>query len=168
MVLNNLEDAFVEELKDLLSAERQLTKALPRMAKKASNDQLRTAFEDHLKETEQQVKRLEQVFESLGKTPRAKSCEAMKGIIEEGKSVMEEDAEDDVMDAMLIAAAQKVEHYEIASYGTVCTWAKTLGKDDALKLLKQTMDEEEKADQKLTKIAESFVNEQAMSGDSES
>ena len=163
-MINTLEEALVHELKDLLSAEKQLTKALPKMAKKAANNRLREAFEDHLQETEQQVNRLEQALEELGKPARASTCEAMKGLLEEGKDLMDEDADEQVKDAMLIAAAQKVEHYEIASYGTACCWAEMLGQEKVLKLLKQTMDEEEKADKKLSEIAESVVNEQAIAG----
>lgn len=162
MSIDNLEQALVEELKDLLSAEKQLTKALPKMAKKATNSKLQKAFEMHLGETEKHVDRLEQALEALGQSARAKPCEAMKGLIEEGRDVMQEDAEDDVMDAMLIAAAQKVEHYEIASYGTACTWAEMIGNTKALKLLKQNMADEEKTDQKLTQIAESVVNREAL------
>ncbi len=161
MALNNLADLFHDELRDALSAERQLVAALPKMAKKASNEQLAKAFTDHLAETEKQVERLEQVFAEIGKTARAKTCEAMKGLIEEASSMMEEKADPDVMDAVLIACAQKVEHYEIATYGTLCTWAKTLGYQEALQLLKQTMNEEEKADQLLTQLSEK-VNAAAM------
>ena len=160
--MTNLEDAFLDELKDLLHAEKQITKALPRMAKKAENPELRKAFEEHLKVTEQQIERLEQVFELLGQTARAKKCEGMEGIIEEGKEVMQE-AEEDVVDAVLIAAAQKVEHYEIASYGTVCTWAEELDCDKkVVDLLKQTLSEEKETDERLTKIAKSRANERAM------
>lgn len=162
MPIENLEQALVEELRDLLSAEKQMTKSLPKMAKKATNPKLQKAFEDHLAETQKQVERLEQAMEALGQKPRAKTCEAMKGLLEEGKETMQEDAEDDVMDAMLIGAAQKAEHYEIASYGTVCTWAEMIGNTKALKLLKQNMAEEEKADQKLTQIAETVVNREAL------
>ena len=161
MALNNLADLFHDELRDALSAERQLVAALPKMAKKASNEQLAQAFTAHLAETEKQVERLEKVFESIGKTARAKTCEAMKGLVEEASSMMEEKAEPEVMDAILIACAQKVEHYEIATYGTLCTWAKTLGNQDALKLLKETMSEEEKTDQLLSQLAET-VNAAAM------
>ena len=158
----NLEEAFVEELKDLLHAERQITKALPRMAKKAENPELRKAFEDHLKQTEEQIARLEQVFELLGKPARAKKCDGMEGIIDEGKEVMQE-AEEDVVDAVLIAAAQKVEHYEIASYGTVCTWAEELDCDrKVVDLLKRTLAEEKETDEKLTKLAKARVNEAAI------
>ena len=163
MAINNLQDALVDALKDLLHAEKQLTKALPKMAKNAENPQLRKAFETHLGQTEQQVARLEQVFELLDMKPKTKPCEAMKGLVEEGKEVMEEDAEPQVLDAMLIAAAQKVEHYEIASYGTVCTWAEQLGINaKAIKLLKQTLAEEKETDELLTQLAEKNVNAEAM------
>lgn len=161
----NLKEALIEECKDILHAEKQLTKALPKMAKKATNPQLRAAFEKHTKETEAQVKRMEKVIESLGKKATPKPCAAMKGIIEEGKEIMEEVDKGDVLDAMLIGAAQKAEHYEIASYGTVCTWAVLLGETQALKFLKQTMAEEETTDQKLSDLAESVVNADALDGD---
>lgn len=161
MSLNSLEDAFVDELRDVLSAEKQLLKALPKMAKAASNEELKSAFQSHLEETESQVGRLEKVFELVGHPAKAKKCEAMEGLLEEGKSIMEEDAEPEVMDALLIAAAQKVEHYEIATYGTLCAWAEVLGNSKALKLLQETFDEESAADKKLSLIAES-VNQAAM------
>ena len=163
MPIETLEDAFVEELKDLLHAEKQLTKALPRMAKKAQNSQLKKSFEKHLQQTEEQVQRLEQVFELLDMKPKTKTCDAMKGLIEEGKEVMQEDAEPDVLDALIIAAAQKVEHYEIASYGTLCTWAELIGHDrKVIDLLKRTLAEEKETDQLLTKLAEQQVNQAAM------
>lgn len=161
MALKSLEDAFVDELRDVLSAEKQLVKALPRMAKAASHEKLQQAIEEHLAETETHVERLEQVFESLDLKPRAKKCDAMEGLLEEGKSLLEEDADERVLDALIIAAAQKVEHYEIATYGTLCTWAEQLGYADALKLLKQTLGEEKNADELLTEIAETSVNEAA-------
>ena len=131
------------------------------MAKMASCSDLQEAFKNHLKETEQQVQRVEQAFEDTGKSPRAKTCEAMKGLIEEAESVMKEDAEPAVKDALLIACAQKVEHYEIATYGTLCTWAEALGYENALELLKQNIDEEETADEKLTMLSKS-INEDAL------
>lgn len=163
MGMNNLGDAFYDELRDILSAERQLVKALPKLAKKASNAELTTALEEHLAETEQQVERVEQAFEDTGKAAKAKTCEAMKGLVEEASEIMDETAEAAVKDAMIIAAAQKTEHYEIATYGTLCTWAEVLGYDKALKLLKQNMDEEEKADSKLSKIAKKINKEAAAS-----
>ena len=165
MPLNSLEDAFQHELKDLLSAEKQLVAALPKMAKAAEDEELRELFAEHLEQTKEQVRRLEQVFEQLGKTARSSKCEAMAGIVEEGKSLMEEDAEPAVMDAMLVGAAQKAEHYEIASYGTVCAWAEQLGMRDALRLLQQTLQEEKETDEKLTRFAERRKNAQAARGD---
>jgi ferritin-like metal-binding protein YciE len=156
MKLETLHDLFVDELKDLYSAETQLTKALPKMAKAAISEELRSAFESHLAETRHQVERLEQIFELLSGSPRGKKCEAMKGLIEEGKEFIEMDMEDAVKDAALIAAAQRVEHYEIAGYGTVRTYAELLGLDEAVKLLQETLDEEAKADQKLTKLAKNI------------
>lgn len=155
-----LEDAFHDELRDVLSAEKQILTALPKMAKAASNPKLQKAFEDHLEETKGQVERLEKVFEAIGKTARAKKCAAMEGILEEGKEILETDADPEVLDAMMIAAAQKVEHYEIATYGTLCTWAEIIGNDEALGLLKETIAEEENADKLLTQISET-VNQQA-------
>lgn len=163
--MESLEELLEEELKDIYSAEKQLLKALPRMAKKASSQELKTALQEHLKVTEQQVGRLERVFEALGKPAKAKTCKAMKGLIEEGKEIMEEDAEDAVMDAGIIAAAQKVEHYEIASYGTVRTWARLCGQNRAADLLQQTLDEEGEADHRLTELAERLVNPEAQDGD---
>ncbi len=161
MEMDNLRELLVDELKDIYNAEQQLTKALPRMSKKASHPQLKDAFDTHLRETEGHVDRLEQVFEALGEKAKGKTCAAMKGILEEGKEIMGEDMEDDVMDAALIAAAQKVEHYEIASYGTVRAWAQLLGEREAVKLLQQTLDEEGKTDKLLTKLAESTINVEA-------
>ena len=157
---HTLEDAFVEELRDVLSAEKQLVAALPKMAKAATNPQLKEAFTTHLEETKVQVERLEKVFESIGKTARSKKCAAMEGILEEGKEILEMDADPEVLDAMMIGAAQKVEHYEIATYGTLCTWAEVIGQNEALGLLKETMAEEENADKLLTQISET-VNQQA-------
>jgi len=167
MKMDSLDILLEEELKDIYSAEKQLLKALPKLAKKASSDELRAALEEHLTVTEGQVTRLEEVFEALGKTAKAKTCKAMQGLIEEATEIMEEDADDAVMDAGIIAAAQKVEHYEIASYGTVRTWAKLCGEEDAAELLQQTLDEETEADQNLTELAESFVNPAAEEGDQE-
>jgi len=161
MSLQTLEDAFVEELRDVLSAEKQLIKALPKMAKGAGSDELRTAIEQHLEETRTHVERLEAVFESLELTPRAKKCEAMEGLLKEGASLLEEKAAEEVLDALIIAAAQKVEHYEIATYGTLCTWAKLLSHDAALDLLKQTLNEEEETDQKLTDLS-LHINQHAL------
>jgi ferritin-like metal-binding protein YciE len=154
MSLKTLADLFHDELRDVLSAEKQLVQALPKMAKKASSEELAAAFTKHLEETKVQVERVEKAFEDTGKSARAKTCEAMKGLIEEASSMMEEDADPDVMDAALIACAQKVEHYEIATYGTLCTWAKLLGYSNALSLLKQNIDEEEKTDKALTQLSQ--------------
>ncbi|HWL07441.1 MAG TPA: ferritin-like domain-containing protein [Planctomicrobium sp.] len=161
MALQTLEDAFIDELRDILSAEKQLVKALPKMAKGAGSKELRMAIEQHLEETKVHVERLEAVFESLELTPRAKKCEAMEGLLEEGASLLEENAAEEVLDALIIAAAQKVEHYEIATYGTLCTWAKLLAYDTALDLLKQTLNEEEETDQKLTDLAMQ-INQEAL------
>jgi ferritin-like metal-binding protein YciE len=163
MAEKHLHEALVKELRDVLSAEKQITKALPKMAKNASNDELRAAFEEHLEQTEHQIERLEKVFELLELKPRSSKCEAMSGLIEEGKEILEEDASPGAKDAMLIAAAQKVEHYEIASYGTLCTWAKILGRDDIERLLQETLDEEKETDEKLTLLA-SDINKEAVAG----
>jgi ferritin-like metal-binding protein YciE len=159
--METLHDLYVEELKDLYSAEKQLLRALPKMAKKASHDQLRTAFEEHLEITKEQVSRLETIFDDLERSPRGKKCRGMEGLIEEGQEMMAEDAEPDVMDAALISAAQKVEHYEIAGYGTARTMAEQLGLSKHSRLLQQTLDEEGEADKKLTQIAEARVNIEA-------
>ena len=153
MNLDTLRDLFVDELKDLYSAEHQLIKALPKMAKATSSPDLKRAFEAHLKETKAQVDRLEQVFAGLDMSPKGKKCKAMEGLVEEGAEWMEEDADADVMDAGLIAAAQRVEHYEIAGYGCVRTYAQLLGETKAASLLQKTLDEEGAADKKLTQIA---------------
>jgi ferritin-like metal-binding protein YciE len=162
MEIDSLRKLYVEELKDLYSAEKQLIQALPKMAKKAQNAQLKQAFQQHLEITQTQLERLDRVFEGLEKSPRGKKCKAMEGLIEEGKEMMQEDMEPDVMDAALIAAAQRIEHYEIAGYGTVRTYANLLGEKDAAKLLQQTLDEEGQADKILTQLAESSINVEAM------
>ena len=161
MEIDSLRKLYVEELKDLYSAEKQILQALPRMAKKASNPQLKAGFEEHLRQTEEQVKRLDRIFEALGKSGRGKKCKGMEGLLEEGKEVMQEDMDDETRDAALIAAAQRVEHYEIAGYGTVRTYAQLLGEDAAVKLLQLTLDEEGATDKKLTALAES-INVEAM------
>jgi ferritin-like metal-binding protein YciE len=161
MELNSLQDLFIEDLKDLYNAETQLVKALPKMAKAANSPDLKNAFQTHLKETEGHVQRLEQIFEDLDESPKGKKCKAMEGLIEEGKELMEEDAEPEVMDAGLIGAAQKVEHYEIAGYGTVRTYAEMLGNDQAARLLQQTLDEEGMTDKKLNKLAMQCINVEA-------
>ncbi len=161
MTIKSLEEGLIDELKDIYSAEKQLLKALPKMMKKASNPQLKEAFEEHQKQTEEHVSRVEQAFKALDRSPRASRCEAMAGLVEEGEEIMKSDAEPHVLDAMLIATAQKIEHYEIASYGTLATWCDTLGLDDVAEPLKQTLSEEKKTDEKLTKISRE-VNQQAM------
>ena len=162
MAVQSLEDMFLEELKDVYNAENQILKALPRMAKKASSPELRRAFEQHVKQTEGQVQRLERVFNMLDMKAKGKTCKGMQGLIEEGKEIMSEDIEDDVLDAALIAAAQKVEHYEMATYGTLRTWAEMLGNQQAAKLLQQTLDEEGATDKKLTQLAEQLINVEAV------
>lgn len=147
------QELFVDELKDLYSAEQQLTKALPKMAKAASDRDLKAGFTKHLKETQGHVRRLERVFKLIGEKPVAKTCEAMKGLIKEGQTMMQEDLPDTVMDAALIGAAQKVEHYEIASYGTLRTYAELMEREDIAELLQATLDEEGMTDKKLTQIA---------------
>jgi len=161
MAAETLHDAFEEELKDVLSAEKQLLKALPKMAKAATHEDLKAGFEEHLEQTKGHVERLEKIFELLDKTPRAKKCKAMEGLIEEGSELMEEDAAPEVLDAMLIAAAQKVEHYEIATYGTLVTWARQLEMEEAASLLQETLDEEKETDIKLTQLAETGINAEA-------
>ena len=163
MKLDNLRKLYVEELRDLYSAETQLVKALPKMAKSASSDELKQAFEDHLGQTEGHVERLEEIFEDLEESPKGKTCKAMKGLVEEGSEILEEEGEDSVLDAGIIAAAQKVEHYEIASYGTVRTWATLLGEDEAAELLQETLDEEGEADKLLNQLAQEIVNPEALS-----
>lgn len=167
MSLKSLEDLFIHELKDLYSAEKQLIRALPKMAKAASSEKLRDGFEEHLAQTEEHVARLEQIFEKLlGKTPRAPKCAAMEGLIEEGKKMIEEDAEASVKDAGLIACAQRVEHYEIAGYGVSRTFANLLGHEDAAELLQSTLDEEKETDARLTELAESEINVEAQHAES--
>ncbi|MCX7319092.1 MAG: ferritin-like domain-containing protein [Hyphomicrobiales bacterium] len=161
MADKDLNDLFLDTLKDIYYAEKQIYKALPKMAKAASSDQLREAFEKHQGETEVQIERLEQIFESLGKAARGKKCDAIEGILDEGKEIMEEYADTVALDPGLLAAAQAVEHYEIARYGTLRTWAQTLGLKDAVKLLDQTLAEEKKTDDTLSKLALSAVNAQA-------
>jgi ferritin-like metal-binding protein YciE len=156
-----LHELLVDEIKDLYHAEKQLIKALPKMAKAATHEDLREAFESHLEETREQVTRLEDVFAALNEKVKAKTCEGMAGIIEEGNRLMQEDAEASVLDAGLIAAAQRVEHYEIGSYGTCVAWARLLGLTEVANLLDQTLEEEKAADEKLSAIAESEVNQAA-------
>jgi ferritin-like metal-binding protein YciE len=153
MAAENLHELFVDELRDIYDAEKQLTKALPKMAKAADSEELRASFEEHLEITRMQVNRLEEVFKSLGIAARGKPCEGMKGLIEEGQEKMEELDRGATLDAALIASAQKVEHYEIATYGTLATFAEIMGHQDAKDLLGQTLDEEKEADEKLTQVA---------------
>ena len=155
-----LKELYIDELKDLYNAENQLVKALPKMAKAASSDELRQGFEKHLEQTKGHVQRLEQIFQALGESPKGKTCKGMQGLIEEGSEATEEDYEGNVMDAALIGAAQRVEHYEIAGYGTVRSMAQTLGEDDHVSLLEQTLEEEKETDEKLTELAEQ-INTQA-------
>ena len=159
--MGTLHDAFLDELRDTYDAEKQIIKALPKMAKAASSPELRSAFEMHLEETRGQVARLEEVFGALGEKVRGKHCDGMAGIIEEGKSAMEEDFDDSTMDAALIASAQRVEHYEMAAYGTLVAWAKVMGHDEALGLLEETLEEEKVTDSKLTQLAEGGINQEA-------
>jgi ferritin-like metal-binding protein YciE len=150
------------EVQDLYNAEKQLTKALPKAAKKASSEELKSAIQEHLTQTEGHVNRLEQVFKILGQPVKGRTCPAMKGILEEAEEVMSQKAEPSVLDAAIIGAAQKVEHYEIASYGTIVEWAKQMGREDIGRLLGQTLDEEEKTDQKLSELAKNKINLQAI------
>ena len=158
MALDTLHDLWVHELKDLYSAERQLVQALPKMAKAATSNALRTALENHLAETEEQVTRLEQILESFDESPRGQKCAGMEGLLEEGKDFIKEEADEDVMDAGIIVNAQKVEHYEIATYGAVVEYARMMGHSEALQLLEQTLQEEKNADQLLNQIAEGGIN----------
>lgn len=161
-----LQDAFVDEIKDLYNAEKQLTKALPKLAKNATNEALREALESHLAETAGHIQRLEQIFGLLDEKPRGKHCAGMAGIIEEGNAMLEEDFEGAVMDACIIAAGQRSEHYEMAAYGTCVAWAEALGLTEAAELLSATLAEEKAADQKLSALAEGDINEAATSGES--
>ena len=157
-----LHDAFLDELRDAYDAEKQLTKALPKLAKAATAPKLRQAFESHLAETQNQIARLEEAFGLLDEKVRGKHCDGIEGIIEEGKSVMEEDFEGETMDACLIAAGQRAEHYEMAAYGTLVAWANAMGHTEAAKLLQQTLDEEKAADKKLSGLAQGGINQGAV------
>jgi len=161
MALNSFDDLFLEQLQDLYDAEQRLTKALPKMAAAAHSSALQAAFQEHLRQTENHVSRLEQVFKQLGKSAQSKTCEAMKGLVTEGDEVISASGNPDVKDAALIAAAQRVEHYEIAGYGTARTFAQRLGRQDAARLLQETLDEEAATDKKLTALAEQSVNPKA-------
>ena len=158
---DTLRDAFLDELKDAYDAEKQLTKALPKMAKAATSPELREAFEMHLDETRGQIDRLEQIFELLDEKAKGKHCDGIEGILTEGSAVMEEDFEDSTMDACLIASGQRAEHYEMAAYGTLVSWAQVLGRPDVARLLEQTLNEEKAADTKLTNLAERGINKAA-------
>jgi ferritin-like metal-binding protein YciE len=166
MKMESLEDLYVAELKDLFSAENQLVKALPKMAKAATSKQLKQGFQHHLKQTKEHVARLKKVFAELDAAPGGKKCKAMEGLIKEGQEVIQEDAEPEVKDAALIAAAQRVEHYEIAGYGCVRTYAKILGRQKAADLLQQTLDEEAQTDETLSELAED-INLEADEADDE-
>jgi ferritin-like metal-binding protein YciE len=159
-----LHDAFIDELRDAYDGEKQLTKALPKLAKAASSPELRDAFETHLEETRGQIDRLEQVFQSLGEKVRGKHCDGIAGIVEEGKAIMEEDFDEATLDACLIAAGQRAEHYEMAAYGTLVAWANAMGHSEAADLLQEILDEEKAADEKLSSIAEGGINQQAAAG----
>ena len=161
MKLQSLQDLYVEQLQDLYDAENQLVKPLPKMAKAASEPQLQQAFEQHLTQTKTHVERIEQIFKTMGSSPKGKSCKAMKGLIEEGEEMIKQRADPSVRDAGLIAAAQRVEHYEIAGYGCVRTYADMLGMTDASALLQQTLNEEGKTDKELTLLAERVINLEA-------
>src|SRR3954465_4312021 len=156
-----LHDAFLDELRDSYDAEKQLIKALPKLARAAENDMLRTAFETHLRETQGHAQQHEQVFQALGERPRGKHCDGMAGIIEEGQSKLEEDLDGTTLDACLIAAAQRAEHYEMAAYGTLVAWAKAMGHQEAVGMVERILDNEKTTDEKLTQIAESGINQEA-------
>jgi ferritin-like metal-binding protein YciE len=160
MVQNDLRELYVDELKDLYDAETQLIKALPKMAEAATSDQLRSGFEQHLEQTREHAQRIERIFNSMGEKVKGKKCKGMNGLISEGQDVMGEDYDGELMDAALISAAQRVEHYEIAAYGTVCIFANILGEQEAVTLLKQTLEEEKATDEKLTELANN-INFQA-------
>ena len=162
MKLDTLKTLYVDELRDIYNAENQLLKALPKMAKAASSEELKDAFEKHLEQTKTHVERLEEVFEDIGEKPKGKTCKAMKGLIEEGSEILQEHGEESVIDAGIIVAAQKVEHYEIAGYGSVRTFAQLLGKDQSAELLQTTLDEESEANELLNQLAEDIVNPEAL------
>jgi ferritin-like metal-binding protein YciE len=159
--LNSFDEMFLEQLEDLYDAEQRLTKALPKMAAAAHNSALKSAFQEHLRQTEGHVSRLERAFQTLGKSAKTKTCEAMKGLVSEGEEIISSSGQADVKDAALIAAAQRVEHYEIAGYGSARTFAQRLGKQDIARLLQETLQEEEATDKKLTSIAEQSINPKA-------
>jgi ferritin-like metal-binding protein YciE len=165
--MNSLRDLYVEELKDLYNAENQILKALPKMIRAATNTDLQRAFSQHERQTQQHVKRLDRIFRMLGETPRGKKCKGMEGLIEEGSDLIKERPDPDVLDAGLISAAQRVEHYEIAGYGSVRTYARQLGEEDQASLLQETLDEEGETDKILTALAESSINIEAEQADDE-
>jgi ferritin-like metal-binding protein YciE len=156
-------ELYIDELKDIYSAESQMVKALPKLAKAASSDELRKGFEEHLEQTKSHVGRLEKIFQALGESPKGKKCKGMEGLVAEGAEAMEDDFEGSVMDAALIGAAQRVEHYEIAAYGTVCAFAQELGEEEQVSLLTETLEEEKETDEKLSKLAEQ-INTRANEG----
>lgn len=162
MKIESMEDLFLEQIEDLYDAEKRLVKALPEMAQASTSQTLRQAIESHLMETEGHVSRLEKVFRMIGKDPKSQTCDAMKGLISEGEDIVDDIDESSLRDAGIIAAANRVEHYEIAAYGSARTFAQTLGLTEAAALLEQTLQEEKRADQKLTQLAESMVNEEAL------
>ena len=164
MSLETMQDLYLHELKDIYNAEKQILQALPKMVEKTSHDALRRAFEEHRAVTEEQVRRLDTIFSDLGESPSGKKCKGMEGLIEEGREVLEEEADPDVRDAALIAAAQRIEHYEIAAYGTARTYAMQLGFESHVELLQRTLDEEGQTDKELTKLAEGRVNRDAEVG----
>jgi ferritin-like metal-binding protein YciE len=163
MKLDTLQKLYTNELRDLYNAEYQLLKALPKMAKAASSEELKNAFEKHLEQTKSHVDRLEKVFEELDEKPKGKTCHAMKGLIEEGSEILQQDGEESILDAGIIVAAQKVEHYEIAGYGSVRTFAHLLGQNKAAELLQTTLDEESETNELLNRLAESTINPEAVS-----
>jgi ferritin-like metal-binding protein YciE len=164
MKLTNLSDLYLFELQDMYSAEKQLTRALPKMAKAAASPELRSALEEHLQETQTQVERLETILGNLGKKPSRGKCEAMEGLVEESKEIIDTDGDDAVRDAGLIVHGQKVEHYEIASYGSLRAFARLLGREEDVSLLEQTLEEEKHADETLNQLAEAGINQQALDG----
>jgi ferritin-like metal-binding protein YciE len=164
---NELKELYIDELRDLFDAENKLVKALPKLAKAASSDKLRAGFEEHLEQTRGHVERLEEIFEGLDEKPTGKKCAGMAGLVKEGEEIMDEDFSAEVMDAALISAAQRVEHYEIAAYGCVSAWAQLLGESEANALLEKTLEEEKETDQKLTQLAEEITVEAKGSGEEE-
>ena len=164
MKIETMDDLFLGQIEDLYDAEKRLVKALPKMAKASASDKLRMALDSHLEETKGHVERLEQIFNEIGKKPKAKTCAAMKGLVEEGDEIVGEIDQSPLRDAGIISAGNRVEHYEIAAYGTARTFAQILGLNQAVSLLEKTLEEEKKADMKLTKLAEGLINEEALRG----